>query len=81
MKKDAILVSPQTNSTWTPLFGIIKGAVTDAGGTMAHAAIVGREYGIPAVVGTIEGTRKIKTGDRIKVDGNLSAVYVLERAK
>jgi len=73
-----ILVSPYTSPTWTPLFGIIKAAVTDGGGYLAHAAIVGREYGIPAVVGTMEATRKIKTGQRIRVDGNLLRVYVLE---
>lgn len=73
-----ILVSPYTSPTWTPLFGIIKAAVTDGGGYLAHAAIVGREYGIPAVVGTQEATRKIKTGQRIRVDGNLLRVYVIE---
>ena len=73
-----ILVSPYTSPTWTPLFGIIKAAVTDGGGYLAHAAIVGREYGIPAVVGTLEATRKIKTGQRIRVDGNLLRVYVIE---
>jgi pyruvate,water dikinase len=73
-----ILVSPYTSPTWTPLFGIIKAAVTDGGGYLAHAAIVGREYGIPAVVGTMEATKKIKTGQRIRVDGNLLRVYVLE---
>jgi pyruvate,water dikinase len=73
-----ILVSPYTSPTWTPLFGIIKAAVTDGGGYLAHAALVGREYGIPAVVGTMEATKKIKTGQRIRVDGNLLRVYVLE---
>jgi len=73
-----ILVSPYTSPTWTPLFGIIRAVVTDGGGYLAHAAIVGREYGIPAVVGTQEATRKIKTGQKLKVDGNLLRVYVLE---
>ncbi len=73
-----ILVSPYTSPTWTPLFGIIKAAVTDGGGYLAHAAIVGREYGIPAVVGTQMATKTIKTGQRIRVDGNLLQVHILE---
>ncbi len=73
-----ILVTPFTEATWTPIFSIIKAVVTDGGGVMTHAAIVGREYGIPAVVGCQDATVKIKTGDRIKVDGDMLRVYVLE---
>ena len=73
-----ILVSPATDATWTPLFALVKGVVTDSGGTLAHAAIVGREYGIPAVCGCQDATVKIKTGDKIKVDGNLCRVYVIK---
>lgn len=76
-----ILVAPSTSAPWTPIFGLIKAVVTDAGGTLAHAAIVAREYGIPAVVGTMEATKKIKTGDRIRIDGNLLRVYLLESKK
>lgn len=75
-----ILVTPLTQTYWTPLFGIVKAVVTDAGGSLAHAIICGREYGIPAVAGTIEGTKKIKTGDRIRVDGDNCCVYILEKA-
>jgi len=74
-----ILVAPGTNPSMTPVFGIIAGAVTDGGGAMAHAAIVSREYGIPSVVGTIEATSKIKTGQRIRVDGDNCAVYILDK--
>lgn len=73
---DAILVVPATAASWTPVFNIIKGIVTDGGGYLTHALIVAREFGIPAVVGTQEGTRKIKTGQRIKIDGNLCRVWV-----
>ncbi len=73
-----ILVTPFTSAPWTPAFSIVSGAVTDVGGALAHAVIVGREYAIPTVVGTMEGTQKIKTGQRIRVDGNLLRVYVLE---
>ena len=75
---DAILVVPATTASWTPLFNIVKGVVTDGGGYLTHALIVAREFGIPAVVGTQEGTKKIKTGQRIKVDGNLCRVWVME---
>ncbi len=73
-----ILVAPGTDASWTPLFGVISGVVTDSGGTLAHAAIVGREYGIPAVVGTQDATKKIKTGQKIRIDGNMNRVYILE---
>ncbi|RLA92821.1 MAG: hypothetical protein DRG83_21910, partial [Deltaproteobacteria bacterium] len=73
-----ILVTPMTSATWTQVFGIIKAVVTDTGGSLSHPAIVAREYGIPAVVGTMDATKKIKTGDRIRVDGNLLRVYKIE---
>ena len=72
-----ILVAPGTSVPWTPIFGIISAVVTDSGASLAHAAIVAREFGIPAVVGTGEATKKIKTGDRIRVDGTMNAVYIL----
>ena len=50
------------------------------GGGLSHAVLVAREYGIPACIGTREATKKIKTGDRIKVDGDMGAVYILEKA-
>jgi phosphohistidine swiveling domain-containing protein len=73
-----ILVTPMTSATWTQVFGIIKAVVTDTGGALSHPAIVAREYGIPAVVGTMDATKKIKTGDRIRVDGNLLRVYKID---
>jgi len=72
-----ILVARMTCAPWTPVFGVISGLVTDAGSSLAHSAIVAREYGLPAVVGTQEGTRKIKSGDRIRVDGDNGCVYIL----
>jgi pyruvate,water dikinase len=72
-----ILVAPGTSAPWTPAFEIIKGVVTDGGGALCHAAIVAREYGIPAVTGCLEATKKIKTGDRVRVDGNLGVVHIL----
>ncbi len=72
-----ILVTIFTAAEWTPAFSIIKAVVTDVGGTLCHAAILAREYGIPAVVGTQAGTSKIKTGQKIKVDGNMLRVNVI----
>lgn len=64
-----ILVSPTTSPSWAPAFQKIQACVTDVGGVMCHAAIVCREYGMPAVVGTGHATSIIKTGMSIKVDG------------
>lgn len=72
-----ILVAPVTNTSWTPVFGRIKAAVSDIGGIMCHAAIVSREYGLPAVVGTGFGTQTIKSGMLIRVDGNTGKVTIL----
>jgi len=72
-----ILVCPITAPSWGPVFSRIKAAVTDVGGMMSHAAIVCREYGLPAVVGTGFATRNIKTGQKVKVDGNTGTVTVL----
>jgi len=72
-----ILVAPGTSAPWTPAFEIVKGVVTDGGGALCHAVIVAREYGIPAVTGCLEATRKIKTGDRVRVEGDLGVVYIL----
>jgi len=74
-----ILVCPGTNPAWTPVFGIVKGVVTDRGGTLSHAAIIGREYGVPTIVNTFEGTAKIRTGQRIRIDANQGAIFILDK--
>ncbi len=73
-----ILVAPGTSAQWTPAFELIKGIVTDGGGALSHAVIQAREYGIPAVTGCQEATRKIKTGNRVKVDGDLRVVFIVQ---
>jgi pyruvate,water dikinase len=73
-----ILVAPVTNPSWTPIFGRIAAAVSDIGGVMSHAAIVAREYGLPAVVGTGFATTNIRTGQRIRVDGGAGVVTILD---
>jgi phosphohistidine swiveling domain-containing protein len=72
-----ILVCQMTNPAWQVLYGKIIAVVTDAGGTVSHPAVLAREYGIPAVVGTSVGTSTIKTGDRLRVDGNTGIVAIL----
>jgi pyruvate,water dikinase len=72
-----ILVCQMTNPAWQVLYGKIIAVVTDAGGTVSHPAVLAREYGIPAVVGTSTGTYDIKTGDRLRVDGTAGVVEIL----
>jgi len=75
-----ILVAPLTDPAWAPVFPRAKGAVTDDGGITSHAAIVCREYGLPAVTGTGHATSLIETGDRIRIDGETGEVEILEKA-
>jgi pyruvate, water dikinase len=77
IQEGEILVCPVTAPSWGPVFGKIKAAVSDIGGTMSHAAIVAREYGMPAVVGTGQATKRIKTGQRLRVDGDRGVVRIL----
>ncbi len=78
IEEGEILVAPLTAPSWAPVFGKIKGTVTDVGGMMSHAAIVCREYGLPAVTGTAFGTKNIKNGQLIRLDGNTGTVTVLD---
>jgi len=77
VREGDILVAASTSPSWTPVFSMIKGVVVDRGASLSHAAIVGREYGIPVVMNVFEGTNKIKSGQRIKVDANLGTVYII----
>ena len=79
IKMGEILVAPGTSAAWTVAFSIIKGLVTDGGGALSHPVIMAREYGIPCVAGCLEGTSKIKTGQRIRVDGSRGVVYILTK--
>ncbi len=78
LREGEILVASITAPSWAPVFGKIGAAVTDIGGMMSHAAIVCREYGLPAVTGTAFGTRDITTGMRIRVDGSAGTVTILD---
>jgi phosphohistidine swiveling domain-containing protein len=74
-----ILVCPGTNPAWTPVFGVVSGVISDRGGTLSHAAIIGREYGVPTIVNTFEGTAKIKSGQRVRIDANMGAIFILDK--
>jgi pyruvate,water dikinase len=78
LREGDILVCQVTNPTWAPVFQKIRAAVSDIGGSMSHAAIVAREYGLPAVVGTGNATSRIQDGQRIRVDGGRGIVTILQ---
>lgn len=75
-----ILVAPSTDPGWTPLFLTAGGLVMEMGGANSHGAVVAREYGIPAVVGVPNATRRIATGDEITIDGAAGTVTLLPAA-
>ncbi len=75
-----VVVCQMTNPAWVVLFTKIAGLVTDAGGTTSHPAVLSREFGIPAVVGTSSATRVITTGDRVRVNGTTGLVEVVQAA-
>lgn len=72
-----VIVCPYTDPGWTPLFTIAAGVITEIGGALSHAAIVAREYDIPAVLGVANATTRIQTGDRITLDGTPGTVTIL----
>jgi pyruvate,water dikinase len=76
IKAGEILVAISTVCSWTPLFSSISAVVTDNGGILSHGAIVAREYGIPAVVGTGVATHVIQDGQQIEVNGNTGIVKI-----
>lgn len=71
-----ILVCPGTDPSWTPLFLSAGGLVMETGGMMTHGAVVAREYGIPAIVGVDRATRRLHTGERIKMDGSTGQIVL-----
>ena len=78
VREGEILVCGSTSPAWAPIFPKVRATVTDVGGVMSHAAIVCREYRLPAVVGTGRATALIHTGQLIRVDGSTGIVTVLE---
>jgi rifampicin phosphotransferase len=74
-----VLVAPYTDPAWTPLFLTAGAAVVEVGSYLSHAGTVAREFGMPCVVDVAEATQKIRSGDRVAVDGNLGSVRILPR--
>ncbi len=77
LEEGDILVTAFTDPGWTPLFVSIKGLVTEVGGLMTHGAVIAREYGLPAVIGVENATKRIKDGQRIRVHGTEGYIEVL----
>jgi phosphohistidine swiveling domain-containing protein len=80
LRKGEILVTRFTDPGWTPVLGVASGVVTEVGGLLSHAAVIGREYGIPAVLNLRGATQALRTGQRVRVDGQAGTVEVLPRS-
>ncbi|MGH3647823.1 MAG: PEP/pyruvate-binding domain-containing protein [Micromonosporaceae bacterium] len=78
LRAGEVLVCPYTNPSWTPLFPRAAAVVVDSGGLGSHAAIVAREYGIPAIMGTAKGTAVLTDGQQVTVDGSTGRVVAAE---
>ncbi|WP_020107557.1 PEP/pyruvate-binding domain-containing protein [Nocardia sp. 348MFTsu5.1] len=78
LQRGEILVTPVTDVGWTPYFTVIAALVTDIGSSVSHGAVVAREYGLPCVVNTLVATQSLKTGDRVRVDGDRGVVTRLD---
>ncbi|MGO2111996.1 MAG: PEP/pyruvate-binding domain-containing protein [Pseudoclavibacter sp.] len=76
VNRGEVVICPYTDPSWTPLFSIAAGVVTEAGGALSHAAIVAREYGIPAALGVAHATTRIATGETITLDGTAGTVTI-----
>jgi pyruvate,water dikinase len=81
LRQGEVLVAPYTNPAWTPLFERAAAVVVDSGGPASHAAIVAREYGIPAVMATVDGTRRLVDGQEVLVDGDRGLVRAAGAAR
>ncbi|MCP9619081.1 aminotransferase class III-fold pyridoxal phosphate-dependent enzyme [Nocardia otitidiscaviarum] len=75
-----ILVTRFTDPGWTPALGLVTGVVTEVGGLLSHAAVIGREYGIPAVLNVPGATAAIRSGQRLRIDGGAGTVTLLDTA-
>ena len=72
------MVVPFTDPGWTPLFGLAAGVVTETGGLLSHAALIAREYSIPAILNISDATEKLKTGMKIELDGSTGHILILD---
>jgi pyruvate,water dikinase len=68
MTRGAILVAPATDPSWTPLFTLASGVIVEVGGVLSHASTIAREFGLPAIANVKNATRRLKTGERVRLD-------------
>ena len=78
IRKGDVLVTRTTDPGWTPVLGLVAGVITEVGGMLSHAAVIGREYGIPAVLNLHGATSLLRTGMRVRVDGATGVVEILD---
>jgi phosphoenolpyruvate synthase/pyruvate phosphate dikinase len=78
VEPDEVLVAETTDPSWSSIMFVSSALVMDSGGALSHAAVVARELQIPCVVNTQTGTKAIKTGDRVRVDGDAGTVELLD---
>ena len=78
MKRGAILVAPATDPSWTPLFTLASGVIVEVGGVLSHASTIAREYGLPAVANVKHATKRLRTGERVRLDAGNGIIHRLE---
>ena len=79
MIRGAILVAPATDPSWTPLFTLASGVIVEVGGVLSHASTIAREFGLPAIANVKHATRRLKTGDRVRLDAMSGRIDRIER--
>ncbi|MBI3409056.1 MAG: hypothetical protein HY040_11970 [Planctomycetes bacterium] len=78
IKPGAILVAPATDPSWTPLFTLAGGVIVEIGGLLSHAAVIAREFGLPALANVPDATRWLKNGDEVRLDATRGVVEILD---
>lgn len=78
IESNTILVVPYTDSGWAPLLARARGVIAEVGGRLSHGAILAREYGIPAVMDIHDATQQLRDGQRVRIDGQLGIVEILD---
>jgi len=79
MKRGAILVAPATDPSWTPLFTLASGVIVEVGGVLSHASTIAREYGLPALANVKHATKRLRTGERVRLDAVRGVVVRLDQ--
>jgi phosphohistidine swiveling domain-containing protein len=78
MTRGAILVAPATDPSWTPLFTLASGVIVEVGGVLSHASTIAREFGLPAIANVKHATRRLRTGERVRLDAVSGRIERLE---